>query len=99
MITFILPDWGNELSFLYTAHTDSAAFRPCGEGVLQWVPKAQALSLPLWEGDKIFLPLLDTRQDCFSLKLNYAPGGDLISYALDGGENRPYGKGLPEEGA
>lgn len=86
VITFLLPDWGNELTFLYTAETDSAALIPCGEGELTWIPREQVLSLPLWEGDRVFLPLLDTRQDCFSLKLTYAAGGRLVSWALDGEE-------------
>lgn len=82
IITFILPDWGNELTFLYTAETDQEALPACGEGVLRWVPIADIPSLELWEGDRVFLPLLQSRQDCFSLKLSYAPGGRLIGYEL-----------------
>ena len=33
--------------------------------------------------DRVFLPLLRTRGDCFSLKLVYAPGGKLESYILE----------------
>ena len=84
ILTFILPDWGNELTFLYTAETDDAKLPECREGVLQWVPVDEVMSLNLWEGDRVFLPLLISRQDCFSLKLIYAPGGALIGYALDG---------------
>ena len=82
VITFILPDWGNELTFLYTAETDQDALPDCGEGVLQWVPAGEILSLEMWEGDRVFLPLLQSRQDCFSLKLIYAPGGKLTDYQL-----------------
>ncbi len=85
IITFILPDWGNELTFLYTAKTDTAETLPCSEGTLAWIPISKIPELPLWEGDRIFLPLLQSRQGCFSLKLIYAPGGALIRYALDGG--------------
>ena len=85
IITFILPDWGNELTFLYTAKTETVETLPCSEGTLAWIPISKIPELPLWEGDRIFLPLLQSRQDCFSLKLIYAPGGDLIRYALDGG--------------
>ena len=83
VITFILPDWGNELTFLYTACTDMEALPECAEGELKWVPVADVMSLPLWEGDRIFLPLLRTREDCFSLKLVYAPGGQLIESRLE----------------
>ena len=83
VITFILPDWGNELTFLYTARTDTEALPECTEGELEWVPVGDVLSLPLWEGDRVFLPLLRTRDDCFSLKLIYAPGGQLIESRLE----------------
>ncbi len=83
LITFILPDWGNELTFLYTAGTDQEELPECSEGVLRWIPSEEVLSLPLWEGDRIFLPLLRSREDCFSLKLIYAPGGALTGWKLD----------------
>ena len=83
IITFILPDWGNELTFLYTAGTEESALPECPEGVLKWVPIEQVDSLPLWEGDRVFLPLLRIRQDCFSLKLIYRPGGELADYVLN----------------
>ena len=85
VITFILPDWGNELTFLYTAKTGQSDVPDCPEGILKWVPVDAVESLPLWEGDRVFLPLLRTRQDCFSLKLIYRPGGELAGYVLDGG--------------
>lgn len=80
IITFILPDWGNELTFLYTAHADRADLTACGEGVLEWIPVEKVMDLPLWEGDRVFLPLLLSREDVFSLKLTYAPGGALLSH-------------------
>lgn len=78
ILTFILPDWGNELTFLYTARAEDAPLPDCPEGVLRWIPVDQVAALPLWEGDRYFLPLLRTRQDIFSLKLVYAPGGALL---------------------
>ena len=83
IITFILPDWGDELTFLYTARTDTESLPECAEGELKWVPAGDVLSLPLWEGDRVFLPLLRTREDCFSLKLVYAPGGRLTESLLE----------------
>lgn len=82
IITFILPAWGNELTFLYTAKSDKEELPPCDEGVLQWVPIQDVLSLPLWEGDRIFLPLLQSENNMFSLKLIYDYEGALISYLL-----------------
>ena len=83
ILTFILPDWGNELTFLYTAQTDTAELKECSEGVLKWIPIEDVMDLPLWEGDRIFLPLLQTREDVFSLKLNYEPGGRLSSWTIE----------------
>ncbi len=83
ILTFILPDWGNELTFLYTARSDTGKLADCPEGVLEWIPVGNVPDLPLWEGDRVFLPLLQERQDCFSLKLNYAAGGRLTSYRLE----------------
>ena len=83
IITFILPDWGNELTFLYTAKTDTAELPECGEGVLKWIPVEKVMDLPLWEGDRIFLPLLLSRPEPFSLKLVYEPGGALSGYSLE----------------
>lgn len=85
IITFILPDWGNELTFLYTAKTGAASLKTCEEGILEWIPIDKVLDLPLWEGDRIFLPLLQTKQETFSLKLVYEKGGRLSSYRLDEG--------------
>ena len=85
ILTFILPAWGNELTFLYTARADRAELPDCPEGVLRWVPTDEVAQLPLWEGDRLFLPLLKTRQDCFSLKLVYDAGGNLTGSALSPG--------------
>ena len=83
IITFILPDWGNELTFLYTAAAGTTECKECSEGILEWIPVNKVEDLPLWEGDRVFLPLLQTRKDVFSLKLVYAPGGELLSYSLE----------------
>ncbi len=83
ILTFILPDWGNELTFLYTAEAEDVPLPECSEGVLQWIPQDQALNLPLWEGDRVFLPMLQSGSDLFSLKLVYAPGGALLETRLE----------------
>ena len=84
ILTFILPAWGNELTFLYTARTEAEALPECTEGVLEWVPLEKVDALPLWEGDRVFLPLLRTRQDCFSLKLIYDGEDRFLGSVLDG---------------
>ena len=83
IITFILPDWGNEMTFLYTGEAAGDPPAACTEGELRWIPIAETDKLSLWEGDRIFLPLLKSRRDIFSLKLVYMPGGRLKSWSLD----------------
>ena len=84
VITFILPDWGNELTFLYTAGAEGEIRPECAEGVLEWVPVDNVPGLPLWEGDRVFLPLITGDRAVFSLKLIFAPGGALKEAVLDG---------------
>jgi 8-oxo-dGTP diphosphatase len=43
------------------------------EGTLAWVPTASLLELPMWEGDRIFLPWLD-RPGFFSGVFRYRAG-------------------------
>ena len=50
----------------------------CDEGELCWIPKSQIKDLPLWEGDRVFLRMLDTQDGIFSLKLIYDAEDHLI---------------------
>lgn len=87
VITFIMADWGNEMTFVYTGEAEGEPPATCTEGDLAWVPREQVLSLPLWAGDRVFLPLLQTpKGDCFSLKLVYAAGGALTACILNGND-------------
>lgn len=88
IVTFVSEGWESELMFLYTADSwedagKDPAMADCKEGSLEWVPKSQLGSLNLWEGDKIFLKLLEEERPFFSLKLSYR-GDDLVYAALDG---------------
>ena len=78
ILTFILPAWGNELTFLYTASAKEDVSKECSEGILKWIPIDEIETLPLWEGDRVFLPLLREEKDCFSMKLIYDKEGQLI---------------------
>ena len=68
---------------LFTASAWTGTPRECSEGELAWIRKEDLLSLPLWEGDKLFLRLLDTDEPFFSLKLRYE-GERLAGAALNG---------------
>ena len=86
IITFILPKWGDELTFLYTAAAEGDLRPDCSEGVLEWVPKDKVMDLALWPGDRIFLPLLASRKEVFSLKLTYNEEDELIGSHLEPAE-------------
>ena len=83
IVTFVSDQWGGEYMHLFTADGYSGALKSCDEGELEWVEKQRLLSLPIWEGDKIFLRLLDSEQPFFSLKLRYQ-GERLVAAALNG---------------
>ena len=83
IITFISDKWQTEYMFLYTASGFVGTMGECNEGTLEWIDKSKVYELPVWEGDKIFFHLLETRQDCFSLKLRYE-GETLSEVVLDG---------------
>lgn len=87
IITFVYGKKGKETieyMHLFTAKNVEGEPKACDEGVLEWVPKSKLMELELWEGDKIFLRLLDEREDFFSLKLVYNEEDKLIECVLDG---------------
>lgn len=85
IVTFLSDEWETEYMHLFTADGYEGTLRECDEGDLEWIRKSELLSLKLWEGDKIFLRLLDTDEPFFSLKLQYK-GDTLVLAALNGKE-------------
>ena len=83
IITFISNLCETEYMHLFTANEyDGELTTQCDEGVLEWVDKNDVQKLPIWEGDKIFLNLLNTDTGFFSLKLVYE-GDKLVYNKLD----------------
>lgn len=83
IVTFVSDRWECEYMHLFTADGFEGAVGECSEGVLEWIKKADFAALPQWEGDRIFLALLEKDEPFFSLKLTYE-GEKLISAALNG---------------
>lgn len=56
-------DW---VVFVFSAELDGAfpegRFKTAPEGDLHWVPEKDVLGLPLWEGDRLFLPYVLERR-------------------------------------
>ena len=78
ILTFILPKWENELTFLYTSNNFEGTLKECNEGQLHWIDKDKVLDLNLWEGDKHFLPKLLETNDFFTMKLVYDIDDQLL---------------------
>ena len=91
LVTFVSDRWPTEYMHLFTADSFTGTLKECDEGVLEWIPRKKLLELPHWEGDAIFLDLID-REDTpfFSLKLCYR--GDQLEQAV---LNGTYIKGGP----
>lgn len=84
IVTFVSNEWEGEYMHLYTATGWTGALKECNEGVLEWVSREKMKELPQWEGDKIFLRLLEEEAPFFSLKLSYE--GDRLTYAALNGK-------------
>ncbi len=83
IVTFVSDVWEGEYMHLFTADGFSGEIGVCDEGVLEWIKKSDFAALPQWEGDKIFLRLLEEDAPFFSLKLRYT-GEKLTAAALNG---------------
>ena len=85
VIDFFSDQWEDEVMHLFTCDGFEGKIGNCDEGDLEWIKKETLLSLPMWEGDKIFLNLLKTDEPFFRLKLQYE-GEKLVHAALNGKE-------------
>lgn len=79
IVTFVSDAYETEYMHLFTADGFTGTPRECDEGELAWIKKSELLKLRLWEGDRIFLRLLDSDEPFFSLKLRYE--GDVLVFA------------------
>ena len=89
IVTFVSDRYPTEYMHLFLARDFSGTLRDCDEGVLEWIPKEDLRALPKWEGDDIFLRLLDRDVPFFSLKLTYA--GDRLTEAVLNQQDLPRG--------
>lgn len=74
IVTFVYNDEPAEYMHLFTSKNFSGTLIDCDEGKLEWASFEKINSLELWEGDKIFLKLLQKNSPFFSLKLVYNQG-------------------------
>ena len=83
IVTFVSYIYQTEYMHLFTVTDWTGEARECDEGELAWIKKQKLFDLTLWQGDRIFLRLLQEDAPFFSLKLTYK-GDELQEAILDG---------------
>ncbi len=83
IITFVSDRWEGEYMHLFHATGFEGELTDCDEGVPEWIPKERFEALPQWEGDRLFLALMERQVPFFSMKLRYE-GDRLVEKALNG---------------
>ncbi len=83
LVTFVSDCWEGEYMHLFHATGFEGVLTDCDEGTLEWVKKEDFHRLPQWEGDRIFLHLMERKVPFFSLKLCYE-GEHLQGATLNG---------------
>ncbi len=83
IVTFVSDRYETEYMHLFTADGFTGEMTACDEGEPAWIRRDMLDALPQWEGDRIFLRLLEEGEPFFSLKLVYS-GERLASAALNG---------------
>ena len=58
------------IAFVFIAKKFTGELIECNEGNLEWIKNSEIEKLPMWEGDKLFLPLLK-KEGIFSAKITY----------------------------
>ena len=84
IVTFVSDVWETEYMHIFHSNDFFGEIKDCDEGTLEWVKIKEIYNLPIWEGDKIFLRLIEENAPFFSLKLEYK-GDTLVSAILKGG--------------
>ena len=83
IVTFVSDEWGCEYMHLFEVTDWTGELKECDEGELAWIDKSRLFDLTMWEGDRIFLKLLNSDEPFFSLKLTYS-GETLTGAELNG---------------
>lgn len=82
LVNFKSDKWEEEDMYLFSIYSFEGSIKECDEGNLEWIDKKDLFSLTLWEGDKIFLKLIeDKERKPFYLSLRYK-GEELIKHKL-----------------
>lgn len=81
LVIFLCGSEDDQYMHLFTADAYEGELADCDEGELEWVPIERVPTLPVWEGDRIFLRQLAESKRFFTLKLVYE-GSRMTEHVL-----------------
>lgn len=84
VITFVYGNSMTEYIYLFTSSAFHGQQIPCNEGELHWIDRDRLYDLNLWDGDRIFLHLMEKNGNFFSLKLIYDAKDHIQEAVLNG---------------
>ena len=83
IVRFRSDQYEAEDMHLFTSDSFEGQLAECDEGVLEWIDCDMLYKLPMWEGDKLFLGLLQTDAKFFDMVLGYKKD-KLVSASVNG---------------
>lgn len=83
IVDFFSDIYASETMHLFVVTKFSGSLKSCDEGSLAWISYDELSSLPMWQGDQIFIELIRNPSPFFHLTLRYEEA-KLIEAKLDG---------------
>lgn len=78
-VDFFNMDHPGQRMYLFKVTGVSGVMKDCNEGELAWIEKEKINDLPMWDGDRLFLPLLEGENKAkFRLLVFYGTNGELL---------------------
>ena len=78
-VDFFNMDHPGQRMYLFKVTGISGTLKDCNEGELAWIEKSKINDLPMWDGDRLFLPLLEGENSPkFRLLVFYGEDGELL---------------------
>lgn len=76
-ILFHNPNAEDELIHVFSSDDFNGTMRKCDEGELAWIREEDLMHLSLWDGDRIFMKRMFTKEAPFSYIFTYDMQGNL----------------------
>ena len=76
-VYFLNSKYPAEVMYLYHVTAVSGEVKECDEGELRYIDIDKVYDLPMWDGDRLFLPLIEQDEGVFEMSIGY-DGDELI---------------------